>query len=82
MTPINSYNKLETQYKMSDKFAKIILIKLKENKMEFSKFCELLKVDEYFLKKVIDRKIQASCYMSLLEKIAKLINVSEIKLYK
>lgn len=82
MNKSSPFNKLEEQYQMSNYFAKTIMQKLKKNNISFTQFCQILNVSPYYLRKVIDRNIQASCYISLLEKIAEIINVSGIKLYK
>ena len=69
-------------YQMSNDFAKEIIKKIKEYNLTFSKYCALINVNKYYLRKVMDRKIQMACHLSFLEKIAERTNISGIKLFK
>lgn len=76
------YDKKETLYKMSDEFVKQIIKRIKENNLTFSRYCTIIDVNKYYLRKVMDRRIQMACHLSFLEKIAERTNISGIKLFK
>lgn len=82
MSSTSTFDKNEPQYKMSDEFARCLMAELKKHNIKFSQFCDIVGVNKYYLRKVVDRNVQMSCYLSLLETIAEMANIKNIKLYK
>ena len=71
MDIMENRKKIETQYQMSDDFARYILNYLKEKKIKFKDLCEELNLPVYMTRRIIDRKVKMHIFYSYLLKIAK-----------
>lgn len=73
----------ETSYwQMSNELCKALTEYLKDHNLTFSKYCKDLKVEEYMMRKIVDRKIGMYAPYRLLVKIAKSIDQQGIKLWQ
>lgn len=66
-------------YHMSDKFYNALMSYLDKNNITLDQLCDEMMLPRYFIGKVVDRKIRAGTYRSLLIKIAKYIGIYQNK---
>ena len=67
-------------FQMSDKLYFALKDYLQRYNLTFSKYCEELKVEEYMMRKIVDRKILMYAPYKLLIKIAKSIDCEGIEI--
>lgn len=67
-------------YQMSDKLYKALIDYLQRNNISFSCYCKDIGVEEYMMRKVVDRKILMYAPYKLLVKIAKSIECEGIEM--
>lgn len=66
-------------YHMSDKFYNALMLYLNEHNITLDQLCDEMMLPRYFIGKVVDRKIKAGTYRSLLIRIAKYIGIYQNK---
>ena len=69
-------------YQMSDELYDALCEYLKKYNLSFSRYCQDLKVEEYMMRKVVDRKIGMYAPYKLLKKIAKSIQREDLPLWQ
>lgn len=69
-------------FQMSNGLYKALMDYLREHNLTFSRYCENLRVEEYMMRKIVDRKIGMYAPYKLLVKIAKSIDQNGIKVWQ
>lgn len=70
------------QYQMSDELALFIIKFIKRNNITFDEFCKGLGMPKYFVRKIVDRKIQMHVYGETLLKIRKYVGAEDLPAIK
>ena len=69
-------------FQMSNELYRALVDYLREHNLTFSKYCKDLKVEEYMMRKIVDRKIGMYAPYKLLVRIAKSIDQNGIKVWQ
>ena len=83
LTILDENNKLETSYvQMSDELYRALAEYLKDHDLSFSQFCKDLRVEEYMMRKIVDRNIAMYSPYRLLKRISKVIGAEDIPIWQ
>ena len=80
MTEIQSRQKENDYYKMSDELYFALIDYLKNHNLSLSQFAKDMQIEEYMLSKIVDRKIKMYSPYLVLYRISKIIDVHKIPL--
>jgi len=83
ITILDENIKLETNYvQMSDDLYLALAKYLQQYNLSFSQFCKDLGVEEYMMRKIVDRNIAMYSPYRLLKRIAKVIGATDIEIWQ